>query len=311
MPSWTPAGKHCFVTGGSQGLGLELSKLLVQQGAHVSIVARDKIKLDAAICELEKLRCFDDQLIRSYSFALNDGDQAGAAIDAAAAAHQGRLPDAFFMCAGTAHPGFFVEHTHEDLRKRFEQAYWVQAMPAHEAATRLVKQRAAKGAKIVLVGSTASYLGFIGYMSYSPGKHAVRGLADGLRHELQLYGVDVQLFSPPTIYTPGYEEENRTKPAIVLKLEERDEGVQPEKCAQWMLHGIKKGHPHITGDFINTVLRTSMRGAAEPNNSFIDFIYECIGVFALPSWRRGTDKVIKNHALEHEEYLKSKGFYDA
>lgn len=41
------------MTGGSQGLGLETARLLVKEGNHVSIVARDQGKLDAALRQLE------------------------------------------------------------------------------------------------------------------------------------------------------------------------------------------------------------------------------------------------------------------
>jgi len=45
--------QHVYITGGSQGLGLELAKLVAQKGAHVSIVARTQSKLDSALKELE------------------------------------------------------------------------------------------------------------------------------------------------------------------------------------------------------------------------------------------------------------------
>ena len=35
--------------GGSSGLGLELSKILVSRGAHVTIIARNQVKLDEAL----------------------------------------------------------------------------------------------------------------------------------------------------------------------------------------------------------------------------------------------------------------------
>lgn len=40
--------QRCYITGGSSGLGLALSEILVKRGAHVVIVARDKVKLDIA-----------------------------------------------------------------------------------------------------------------------------------------------------------------------------------------------------------------------------------------------------------------------
>jgi 3-dehydrosphinganine reductase len=45
--------QHVYVTGGSQGLGLSLSVLLAQKGAHISIVARNQENLDKALKEIE------------------------------------------------------------------------------------------------------------------------------------------------------------------------------------------------------------------------------------------------------------------
>ena len=45
--------KHCYITGGSAGLGKALAALLVKKGAHVTIVARDPGRLEAAEKELK------------------------------------------------------------------------------------------------------------------------------------------------------------------------------------------------------------------------------------------------------------------
>lgn len=37
-------GKHYIVTGGTSGLGLEITKRLIKKGAHVTILARNKEK---------------------------------------------------------------------------------------------------------------------------------------------------------------------------------------------------------------------------------------------------------------------------
>jgi NADP-dependent 3-hydroxy acid dehydrogenase YdfG len=36
-------GKHCLITGGSSGIGWELCIEAFKQGAHVSIIARNKV----------------------------------------------------------------------------------------------------------------------------------------------------------------------------------------------------------------------------------------------------------------------------
>ena len=45
--------EHCYVTGGSTGLGKALAIQLVKRGAHVTIVARDSKKLAEAKQELK------------------------------------------------------------------------------------------------------------------------------------------------------------------------------------------------------------------------------------------------------------------
>ena len=80
-------------------------------------------------------------------------------------------------------------------------------------------------------------MSFVGYSSYSPAKHALIGLTETLRSELALYDITVQLFVPCTMFTPGYENESKTKPAITKKIEETDDGLTPEQAAVKMLKG--------------------------------------------------------------------------
>jgi 3-dehydrosphinganine reductase len=107
--------------------------------------------------------------------------------------------------------------------------------------------------KIVFVSSTLGYMSFVGYASYSPAKHALRGtrshssyskahalgsaLADTLHSELLLYGIDVHIFFPPTMETLGYETENLTKPKITKRIEEADDGLTVEQAALGMFRG--------------------------------------------------------------------------
>lgn len=60
-------------------------------------------------------------------------------------------------------------------------------------------------------------------------------MAEALRNEFILYGIDVHIYYPCTIYSPGYIEENKAKPAVTLKLEETDSGITPDQAAQGIL----------------------------------------------------------------------------
>lgn len=54
-----------------------------------------------------------------------------------------------------------------------------------------------------------------------------------------LYSVDVHIYFPATIHSPGYVEENRTKPPLLLELEAADEGLSPEKAAEGLYGGTR------------------------------------------------------------------------
>lgn len=48
-------GKHVVITGGSTGIGLSLAEELVKRGAHVTLIARTRSKLEEAQAALQQL----------------------------------------------------------------------------------------------------------------------------------------------------------------------------------------------------------------------------------------------------------------
>ncbi|TFK78426.1 oxidoreductase [Polyporus arcularius HHB13444] len=302
---WNPHLKHCFVTGGSSGAGLGVAKVLAQNGAHVSIVARDPAKLQRALEVLETVRHNPKQVFRAYSFAVNTEQGSAAAIKAASEPFDGRCPDAFFMCAGASRPGFFVEQTEESLRAGMEMTFYAQAFTAL-AATKAMVQQGIKG-KVVFCASILGYFSMVGYSTYSPGKFALRGLAETLHSEFMLYGIDVHIAFPGTIHSPGLEEENMCKPKITLKIEETDEGATPDVVAKAILDGVRSGKFHINVDFLGDVFRASTAGATERNSYALDWVYALIGYIGLPLWRKSVDSQVLKHRDEHEGYLRERG----
>ncbi|KNZ81488.1 3-ketodihydrosphingosine reductase TSC10, partial [Termitomyces sp. J132] len=307
-----------YVTGGSAGLGLYLAILLTKKGADVSIVARNEERLQSALEQLESVRQTPNQILKAYSFPLDDAESSASALEAVCSGNGGRCPDAVFLCAGASRPGFFVEEDESSLRRGMDNGYWVQAcLFRTHADTKSFNQAAAKrmarskfSGKIVFVSSVLGYMSMIGYSSYSPAKHALRGLAETLRSELLLYTVSVHIFFPGTIYSPGYIEENKTKPKITLKIEESDEGMQPDAAAQALLQGVEQGYFHISGDLLGNLFRSTTRGASPHNNVLVDIIFNFVGWIGLTLWRRGVDASIMGHRSEHEGYLARQGFFE-
>lgn len=102
-------------------------------------------------------------------------------------------PDAVFACAGSSKPMYFVEMKEQDLTQGMTAGYWVQAWtafvsarapfavtfyPAFSQAAAKKMVREGRTGKIVFVSSTLGYMSFVGWSSYSPAKHALRGNDD-------------------------------------------------------------------------------------------------------------------------------------
>lgn len=113
-----------------------------------------------------------------------------------------------------------------------------------------------------------------------------------------MYDIGVHVFAPCTMYTPGYEAEMLTKPAITKKIEETDQGLSPEQAARAMLAGahtvwrsrvcadltcagIQAGHAHFAGDLITNLFRVSTRGSAPNHNIFVDAVLHMIAWVGL------------------------------
>jgi 3-dehydrosphinganine reductase len=201
-----------------------------------------------------------------------------------------------------------LEQEQSDFEHGFKTDYMTALSTAHAAASLFVRSGKTE-AKIILVGSTLSFIGLVGYAQYAPMKWAIRGLAESLRSEFKLYkGLDVHCYFPGTILSPGYEEENKTKPAITVQIEGGDaNGLTPAQCAKALLKGVQRGQFYITSDFDTELMRagTATCGTVPGNNLILDRVKALICLIGVSSWRIFTaDSAIEKHGREHRSKLK-------
>jgi len=52
-----------------------------------------------------------------------------------------------------------------------------------------------------------------------------------------LHDISIHLFMPAGIDSPGFLEEEKEKPAVTKKIEESDDQISPEKCAEYLIAG--------------------------------------------------------------------------
>lgn len=191
-------GKHAVVTGGSRGIGLAVAQALLQQGAKVTVVARDGAGLKHAVSMLSGFG-------EVHALQL-DVTRPEAVPDAFQAALQHFGPIAILVNnAGQATTAPFMKTDVQLLESMIS---------ANLSSVLLCTQAALPGmiqlgwGRIVNVASTAGLTGYRYASAYCAAKHAVLGLTRALALELAKKGVTVNAVCP------GYTETDLVHEAV-------------------------------------------------------------------------------------------------
>ena len=229
--------KLVLITGGSSGIGLSLAKQLAQAQANVWILARRPEQLDNAIKEIETCRKNSSQKFGCIAADVSNEQQINEELSKFIETNG--VPDILINCAGYAMPGLFNDLDSDVFRKEMDVNYFGLVYTSKKIVPGMVARRSGH---IINLSSMAGFIGTIGYTAYCGSKFAVRGFTDTLRSELKNFGVRVSIVYPPDTRTPGFEIENRYKPAITKAFTEDNGGVsEPDDVAKIILKDAAKG----------------------------------------------------------------------
>lgn len=270
--------KHFFVTGGSSGIGRALATQVVRRGANVTLLARDRTRLEEARLELQDQTAFPDQVVHTVSADLCQDSSALAGQLQEAEEACGPV-DFLVNCAGSATSLRFEETPAAEFRRMMELNY-LSAVHATKAVLPGMRQRG-HGA-IVLVSSIAGVFGVYGFSAYAASKFALVGLAQSLCMEVRHRGVSVTVAFPPDTDTPGFAEEQRTKP-IETKLICASGGLHsPETVARSILDDALRGH-FVSVLGLDGMVMLNMCAGMMPPNSLLDLVVQvvCMGALRL------------------------------
>ncbi|CAD7972692.1 unnamed protein product [Amoebophrya sp. A120] len=290
--------KHVFITGGSEGTGFELAKLLVQkrQAKIVTLFSRSQTKLDAAKKQLEeivekqkKTTTRNTSLIQgSTSIRTIAGDTTS--LDSLRKAVEEDsttpAPDVLIAAAGMAIPKYFEDASPEDFERQMRVNYlgvvnsakaFLEHMPGAVTEAGKGSDYADERHKnFVAVSSLAAAVPFIGYASYAPTKAAVRTFCDVLRNEfVDSKTTSIHICFPPDMDTPGFHEEQKTKPIECKKVfpECFNELFQPGDVAEMILAGIEHDRYHIfSPDLVGNFLASRGWGPHPRQFVFLEFV---------------------------------------
>jgi len=187
------ADRVYLVTGASRGFGLAIARELLDSGARVALISRQRAGLDAA---LEKLDAGDRVLALTADIGVK------AQVEVAftrAAAHFGRL-DGLVNNAGMARPNL-IEHLDEQEVLAQVNTNFLGTVFCCQAAIPLL--RGGDNARIVNISSASAwhYDEIVHLSIYAATKAAVERFTRDLRVELQPDGIGVTCVRPGGAFT--------------------------------------------------------------------------------------------------------------
>lgn len=235
-PSTYWNGKIALVTGGSSGIGLAIARQLIQQGAHVWIVARRQAILESALKEIETARLNPSQRCGIFIADVSDAAQAAAAVEFVTT--QAGVPDLLVNSAGITHPGYVQDLSLDIFRSMMDVNYFGTVYMIKAALPGMLRRGSGH---IINVSSMAGFLGAFGYSAYGASKFAVRGFSDVLRSELKPLGLRVSIVFPPDTNTPQLAYEEPFKPPETKALSGNAKVMSPEAVAKTTLHQAARG----------------------------------------------------------------------
>jgi len=190
------AGRHALVTGGGRGIGAAIASALVAQGAVVTLVGRDRARLE------QQARSLGDSARPEGADVTDAQALARAFRDAAAAFGPVQI---LVNNAGNARSAPFL---------RTDAQLWREMLEVNLTGTYLCCREALPGmleadyGRIVNVASTAGLVGYPYVSAYCAAKHGVIGLTRALASETARSHVTVNAVCP------GYTDTDMVREAI-------------------------------------------------------------------------------------------------
>jgi short-subunit dehydrogenase len=207
--------KVWYITGASQGLGLNLVKKLLENGYRVAATSRDAHTLSKAVGLIDRNRFLP------LAVDLNNLDCIDESIQQTLAAF-GRI-DVVVNNAGYGMTGNLEETAEQDIRNIFN----VNVLATIDVVKSVLPvMRSQRSGYIINIGSVAGFVGAPGWSVYSATKAAVAAFSEVIALDVKEFGIKVTVAEPS-----GFRTGFLTKNSLAL-LAPKIEGYEAVKNTQ-------------------------------------------------------------------------------
>lgn len=186
---------NILITGGAQGIGLELTKKCIEQGARVIITGRRKdalISTKKALGEHCEFICFDMRDITSFDSILKEAD-----------ALFGPINSLVNNAGVSLHEGDFMNVTEDTWDAQFD-ANLKGPFFLTQAWLKYYRNEGLKWGKVLMMASDTSGMGST--IPYGLSKAGIASFTRGIAKKLITEGIRVNALAPGTTLTPMTED---------------------------------------------------------------------------------------------------------
>jgi len=218
--------KVALITGGAQGIGLEIARVFAEHGATLLVCDVNEKTLEAAVADLEKMGS------SVTGFKLDVGDlKSCAEVSKKAVDKYGRI-DILVNNAGITRDNLIIRMSEEEF-DRVIRVNLKGVFNCTKIISRIMLRQ--KHGRIINLASIAGVIGNVGQVNYAASKAGVIGITKSAAKELASKDITVNAIAP------GF-----------IKSEMTD--VLPEEVKERYLQIIPLGRPGLPRDVANAAL---------------------------------------------------------
>ncbi len=231
------------ITGGGSGVGLEVARLFISEGADVTIMGRSKDRLNSALKILGSSKAY------AFSGDVTNSEDCDAAIKFASE-KSGRPVDVLVNNAGVILRKSAVDTSDDEWRHLMDINVTGLFFMSRAAARQMPE-----GGVIVNLSSTCGRFGAAGLMAYCASKGAVDQITRSMALELAPRNITVNAVAPGAINSPMLFSEHQTQAQLDSVVERNVAAIpigavaEPEEVARAILFLARERH--ITGSILS------------------------------------------------------------